>query len=181
MTDPAPHVLITGELAKLPAKYQPLFNPATPIPAEIRFFEALETWADIRAAVILGSVLVVGGLLMLLLGLAFIIMDLIVLVLVFAGLLILNSLRARIRTINLQRAGQHVRYGVYLDQNNLLIYNQFDYTLIPRECVAGLEERRLSYMLGDEKKELTLPKLVFGVDTPNFLAEIQAWVKQTGA
>src|SRR5689334_6157665 len=97
-------ILITGEITKVPEAYRAWFDPATPLPAEVRFFAEQKTRGDVLYRVALGIGLILVGVLLILFGLVLIIVPVIGIVFIFGGVLLLRSAGTDKQTSDAQRA-----------------------------------------------------------------------------
>lgn len=178
MANDEPHTLITGEIEKLPPETRPYFDLNQPLPASVKFFEERKTAASIARMVVIGIGLIVVGLVLVLLGVVFIVFPLVGLVFIFAGGWILYSTRTTAKSKDAQDAGQHTRYGIFLSGNTLAQYNEFGYTLIPRQEFLRVENGQVKYLVNDEEKSFDLPREIAGGDAQTMVAAIDAWGKQ---
>lgn len=177
MANDEPRTLITGEIDKLPPVTRPYFDPKQPLPASVKFFEERKTAATIARMVVVGIGLLVVGLILIALGVVLIVFPLVGLVFMFAGGWILYSTRNPVATKDTQQAGQATRYGIFLFGNTLAQYNEFGYTLIPRENFLRVENGQVRYLVNDEEKSFDLPKEIVGADVQTMLDAIEAWRK----
>jgi len=156
---PLAQVLITGERAKLPAEYQPLFDEQQPLPPDVQFFEERKTAGSLLWRLLVGIGLLVIGILGACLGVFVLFYPdtagtttvtstvsitplLISLVFILGGGLLLGSLRQTQRLRREQQAGKATRQGIYLTPDVLISHDEFAYTLIPRSEFRGYRELR---------------------------------------
>ena len=176
-TAPSP-ILITGELEKVPPDLRPWFDPAQPLPADVTFFEEQETPAGITRKLLMAVGLMVVGALLVVFGLLLIVLPLVGLVFIFGGIVLLNSVRTERQALAAQRAGSHLRYGVFLSPAMLAFRTVLDYTLIPKGADVQVTNGKLYYMLHGDQKNLSLPGALVG-QTPAALADaIQRWISR---
>jgi hypothetical protein len=175
----APAVLVTGELTKLPPDLQPLMEPSTALPAEVRFFEERKTYQDAIRTLCIGVALIALGIALVFPGVLIAFYAAIVgLVFILGGVLLLGSLRTKLRSMTSQREGQHTRYGVFVTPEAVLVRTELDYALIPREAYHDLQGNTLYYRQADQTKSLNLPISLIAPATPASLQHaVREWAK----
>lgn len=189
---PLAQVLITGERAKLPAEYQPLFDEQQPLPPDVQFFEERKTAGSLLWRLLLGIGLLVIGILGACLGVFVLFYPdtagtttvtstvsitplLIGLVFILGGGLLLGSLRQTQRLRREQQAGKATRQGIYLTPDVLISHDEFAYTLIPRSEFRGLQGTTVHYIWNDKAKSFRLPGEVVNTAPQAMLSAIAQW------
>jgi hypothetical protein len=179
MQEPATDTALnTGELSKLPAAIQPLVDPATPLPADVRFFEVRETYGDFFKTMCIGVGLVALGIALVFPGVLISVYGAIVgVVLIFGGLLLIGTLRTKMRSMRAQSAGRHTRFGAFITPAAVLVRTELDYTYVPRAAYHDLQGATLYYRTGDQTKSLDLPQTLFGATPQSLQQAVREWAK----
>jgi hypothetical protein len=179
MQEPATETALnTGELSKLPTAVQPLVDPATPLPADVRFFEVRETYGDFFKTMCIGVGLIAFGIALVFPGVLIALYAAIVgVVLIFCGLLLIGTLRTKIRSMQAQGAGRHTRFGAFVTPAAVLLCTELDYTYIPRSAYHDLQGATLYYHTGDKTKSLNLPQTLFGATPVSLQQAVREWAK----
>ena len=167
--------LVTGEPTKLPPACQRLLDEDQPLPADVRFFEARLTVGGLTRRVLLGGALLLSGIVLVALGVLLVFLPLLGLVLALVGWILLNGARKRTALVRRQLDGEHLRYGVFLLPEAMLIRTEIDYTLIPRDKLELLRDLTLFYDHLGESKSLMLPGSLVGAEASELTGAIEAW------
>ena len=175
---PGDAVLVTSDLSKLPESLRNLFEPAVPIPADVRFFEERQTVVESLKALFIGIGLAVVGIALIFPGLlASFYLAIVGAVFVLAGYLMVNSFFSRMKALKDQQAGRQTRYGVFLTDKNLFIRSDLSYTIIPRPSYHDLQGSTLYYRVDQETKSVNLPQTLPTPSGTWLLASVKAWAK----
>ena len=172
--------IVTAELPKLPAEIQRLMDPATPLPADCRFFEerqtisrAVQTGALGVAMAAIGIALVFPGVLLSLY------VAIVGLVLILGGLLMVGAAYSRISSMQQQASGKQTRYGVFITPAAVVVRTQLDYTLVPHAAYHDLQGSNLYFRTGDATRSLTFPSTLVGTSQASLQAAVRDWAKGT--
>lgn len=184
-------VLISGEPDKLPPEIRALVDPQRPVPAGVDFFEQAFSLQGLLFPAIIGVTLAVLGALMLVMALVMLVslrrntvydtltgemwLGAAGVTFLFAGSMMLGSLKTRYRLIGRQKAGERTRYGLFLIGDSLVSNSLFQTTVIPRAAFEGLSNGAFRYAFRGEVKSETLPDALVGRDRPALEAAIRRW------
>ncbi|MBN8942830.1 MAG: hypothetical protein J0H01_25230 [Rhizobiales bacterium] len=184
-------VLITGEPEKLPPEIRALVDAQHPVPADTDFFEQAFSLQGLLFPAFIGVTLAVLGALMLVMALVMLVTlrrntvyDSLTVEMwlggagftfLFAGWMMLGSLKTRYRLIGRQKAGERTRYGLFLTGDSLVSNSLFQTTVIPRPAFRGLSGGAFRYEFRGEVKSETLPGALVCRDRPALEAAIRRW------
>ena len=176
------------DLEKLPQLYRNLLDPDL----------LLRTWGDVLLTLLGGIAAVVAGLGFFALWLfarrgeqvtvsssdSFTCFVMVGLISLLGGVLLIRSTLPKIQSVQAQRAGKTLRYGVFLGHDGLLSRGEISYTLVPRQLITGATmEGSAAKVLYDDPnsaiKGLTLPRRLIGADGEAMVALITAWLVTT--
>ena len=175
--NPVTATIVTSTADQLPPEFQRLADPQQPVPADVLFFEEQKTWGSFVARLAISLLLIGLGWPLITIGLAFLPLLIVGLVCWLGSILLFRSMWSDMRIMRRQRAGQATRYGVFLSSDAVLIHTDTDFTLIPRQNVAALDDNRLHYTWNDKPRALILPAKIVGANSATLRQALQDWQK----